>query len=354
MTTALILAIEPDSSRAFQLKSIARQAGAELRLADSIASALAALDEHVPDLILIPAFLAAKDDVALTDRLRRLGAAAAHIQTLTIPILESADMTLFGSGVFGTPRRQKQSMGCTTDTFAEQVRIYLDRAAEARREAPQSTVASAPRVELNARDESAPVSKAAAAAETPAPAAEPLASVKESFGGIDESLEFEEELPAAAEASMTRHPPTLEEFDLEAFMSEEFLRDDSGPPDSVPAPVAPALEAPTIMIRRAISTSLPPAHADLHDFLPEDPSASLPADALLAAEELFEFAPEEPAQSEMPKRGLPLPPSQRASASAEVTAERLSLDQGWHTLDPTQARFAALLAKLDEIAARSA
>ena len=333
MTTALILAIEPDSSRAFQLKSIARQVGAELRLADSVAGALAALDEQVPDLILIPALLSAKDDLALSERLRGLGTAAAHIQTLTIPILETAaDMTLFGSGVFGTPRRQKQSMGCAADTFAEQVRIYLDRAAEARQQAP-SPIRSVLPVDTTASREPPAMSERSASDSRPVGAPESATSVDESFVGIDESLSFDEEPPAATETPSAHHPPALEEFDLEAFMSEEFLHDDSVPSASVPAPVAPAFEAPTILIRRAISTSVPSTHEEMHDFLPEEPPAAVPSDASILSEELFEFAPEEPARSETRGTGK---------------------HDGWHALDPTQSRFVALLARLDEIAVRPA
>jgi CheY-like chemotaxis protein len=87
VTPPQILAIEPDRWRASQLKAIARRIGAELRLTDCMDGALAALSQQTPDLILTPALLSARDDQALRDRLRSLGEAAAHIQTLTIPTL---------------------------------------------------------------------------------------------------------------------------------------------------------------------------------------------------------------------------------------------------------------------------
>ena len=108
MTAALILAIEPDRWRASQLKAIARRIGAELRLTDSMGGALAALHEQTPDLILTPALLSARDDQALTDRLRGLGEAAAHIQTLTIPTLtepSSAELSLSNTRMFAALKK---------------------------------------------------------------------------------------------------------------------------------------------------------------------------------------------------------------------------------------------------------
>ena len=112
--TRLILAIEPDRGKASQLKSIARQVGAELQLVDSVDGALAAIGERMPDLILTPALLSAREDSTLTGRLRGLGEAAAHIQTLTIPILENAQA---GANMFGALRRDRireQDLRCGT------------------------------------------------------------------------------------------------------------------------------------------------------------------------------------------------------------------------------------------------
>ena len=61
--------------------------GHELALADSVEHALAALGDFVPDLILSPLLLSQQGETALTNRLRELGNAAAHVQTLSIPIL---------------------------------------------------------------------------------------------------------------------------------------------------------------------------------------------------------------------------------------------------------------------------
>jgi CheY-like chemotaxis protein len=83
----LILAIEKNRQQITQLAAIVRGLGAELKLTDSVAHALEALDVRIPDLILTPLLLSAQDEAALTNRLRELGPAGAHVQTLSIPIL---------------------------------------------------------------------------------------------------------------------------------------------------------------------------------------------------------------------------------------------------------------------------
>src|SRR5262245_26414674 len=90
MATPLILAIEADARQALQLNAIAERLRADLVLADSAQRALSALRDRVPDLILTPTLLSGRDDAALTNRLRELGASAAHVQTLTTPILRDA------------------------------------------------------------------------------------------------------------------------------------------------------------------------------------------------------------------------------------------------------------------------
>ena len=131
---SLILAVEPDRQQAKQLSSVVRQhVRAEFVVADSGAAALAALGNRVPDLILTPPLLPPKDEAVLTGWLRDLGDAAAHVQTLAIPILagpagRKGDQT--SSSIFGRLRDQgaDQTPGCEPDVFADQIRVYLDRA----------------------------------------------------------------------------------------------------------------------------------------------------------------------------------------------------------------------------------
>jgi hypothetical protein len=133
----LILAIEPDKKQASQLTAIVRgRLHAELILGESAERALAALGPRVPDLILTSALLSPKDESALGERLRALNGAAAHVQTLTTPVLATSHGRGLVSGragsVLSALRREKPSSdapaGCDPAVFAEQCREYLERA----------------------------------------------------------------------------------------------------------------------------------------------------------------------------------------------------------------------------------
>ena len=132
----LILAIEPDRRQASQLTAMVRgRLHAELVLGESAERALAALGQRVPDLILTSALLSPKDENALGERLRALDGAAAHVQTLTIPVLASASgrHASRAGGVLSALRRDKGKAaatpdGCDPAVFAEQCKEYLERA----------------------------------------------------------------------------------------------------------------------------------------------------------------------------------------------------------------------------------
>ena len=290
MTAPQILAIEPDRWRASQLKTIARRIGAELRLTDSMDGALTALNEQTPDLILTPALLSARDEQALTDRLRSLGEAAAHIQTLTIPTLHipepsAGELSLSSTRMFAALRKDRSNQAgpaaCDTDTFAEQVAFYLMGATEARRKHAPAAVASG----LPPRPNQAAASVA-----------------------VD---------------------PSFDELDLTACVSDELL-------DQTPVHLisAPARGEDLITIEAELEAALSSALADatleeFQDFLPEDLTA-------VRAE-----VPEESPLSEFDSEA---PPGSPAAANPNH----------WQVFDPAKPRFAALLAKLDEIALRPA
>ena len=307
--TPLILAIQPDRSKASQLRSIASRVKAELRLVDSVGSALEAIRERVPDLILTPPLLSARDDSALTGRLRELGDAAAHIQTLTIPALQETPAPLSGAGMFATLRRDKpRAFGpeaCEADTFAEQVAVYLKGAAETRRKH----------------------SPAAVPDEAPTPLAH------------DESP-----VPAAARESPTadgprRSPPpnlaqlpSLEDFDLSSFISEDLL-------EPVPMP----------------SVGEPSNVRDLSAFLSQFDAPPEQKAPNVLPDELANFLPEAPrgAGSKEPRASEGLTDFVSEDPAASVS-EKVPNYDNWHFFDPGQTRFAELLVKLDEIAARPA
>ena len=289
MTKPLILAIEPDRGNAAQLKSIASQVNAELRLTESVEAALAALKERMPDLILTPPLLSARDDMALTGRLRELGDTAAHIQTLTIPTLQSAEPPL--AGMFATLRRDKPKPrpagpdACETATFAEQVAVYLKGATEARRR--HSAPSDAPDV--------------------PAVDASP-----------------------APRASRIDELPSVAEFDLTAFISEQRLDTPSVPPVNEPSTFGDLSAFLPQMDEAAATSAAGTLTHELTQFMSEEPLHRIDETSRTASDELSEFLSEAPPSA--------------------ATENRPKYDS-WHLFDPDQPRFAALLAKLDAIAA---
>ena len=132
----IVLAIEPDRRQAAHLAAIVRhQVGAELLIADTTEGALDAIGNRVPDLVLVPALLSPQDDAALAAALRVI-AAAAHVRTLTIPVLASGVAHAPKLGMLAKWRKGRDASpepdGCDPSVFAEQISTYLQEAAAAR------------------------------------------------------------------------------------------------------------------------------------------------------------------------------------------------------------------------------
>src|SRR5216683_4316387 len=132
----LILAIEPDPRQAAQIAAIARnRVGAELMLAETTEGALDVIGDRVPDLVLVPALLSPQDDAALAAALRVI-AAAAHVRTLTIPVLANGVKRKTPGGMLAKWRRGRAESpapdGCDPSVFAEQINAYLLEAAAER------------------------------------------------------------------------------------------------------------------------------------------------------------------------------------------------------------------------------
>jgi hypothetical protein len=125
----LIVAVERNSAQIDHLTAVASRVKAELRLADSIGSALRLIEAELPDVILIPALLSSKDELALGSRLRDLGSAAAHVQTLTMPRFEPPTAPS-GGGMLSFKRKALGTLFPRTaaDTFVAQLTVYLERA----------------------------------------------------------------------------------------------------------------------------------------------------------------------------------------------------------------------------------
>lgn len=132
----VILAIEPDRRQAAQLAGVIRhRVGAELILADTTEHALDAMGDRIPDMVLVPAFLSPQDDAALAAALRVI-AAAAHVRTLTIPLLSNGEIHEASGGILSRWRRGRAESpapdGCDPAVFADQITAYLKETAAER------------------------------------------------------------------------------------------------------------------------------------------------------------------------------------------------------------------------------
>lgn len=137
----LVLAIEPDLRQAAIVKRIVRdKVHADVAVVDSRDAAVEAMRVTVPDVLLISALLSPRDEDELVAHLRTL-ADADHLQTHTIPQLASALGPGEGRtarGLLSAFRRKKEPeaapTGCDPDMFADEIRSYLERAAEHKRD----------------------------------------------------------------------------------------------------------------------------------------------------------------------------------------------------------------------------
>src|SRR5437773_4040087 len=131
----LILAIEPDKRQAAQLKVLVRnRIRADLILADTTELALEAIGDRIPDLVLVPALLSPEEDGALNAALRVI-AAAAHVQTLTIPVFASSHTKKAPVKTGGllakllAGKAEAAPEGCDPAVFGDQIAAYLADAA---------------------------------------------------------------------------------------------------------------------------------------------------------------------------------------------------------------------------------
>ena len=298
----LILAIEPDRRQASQLTAMVRgRLHAELVLADSAETALAVLGDRVPDLILTSALLSTRDEAMLAERLRELDAAAAHVQTLTIPVLDTpAPRALAGRGVlFGLLGDREPSPaapdGCDPAVFAEQCASYLERAATERDHQPVADEVVAPPVETDADP---------APGETVEASPPPVVETRPPL--VVETAPSLVALPPPVVAPPPRAAAPIEDgvdIDLSAMLDETVVHQ-----------LSEAIERVT---RDGIHSSTWPAAAWLppHHAAPDRRS--------------FDAAPAPPLPRRFP--------------------ERKPIQDEWGFFDPAQCGFAALLAKLDEI-----
>ena len=328
---SIIVAIEPDRRRASQLTGMARaHLRAELVVAASAAQAVDLLDGRVPDVLLTAPLLPSQEEAAMAEYLRQLGPAAAHVQTLTIPLLAGgADRDRPVLSAFRRDRNRSsrsEPEGCDPAVFAEQITEYLREARE-RRDAPALPPRPAPAVETaqvprlaTAKNGTIARLLAAAVEEEPDDFREFLLPPAPSIPLEPPADEFERELQAAmAEVAGELAPdiklsrsgdtfsvdgiPTFEPGGLATGGGASPFRNEVSSPDSVTsAPVVPVTAAGVASASAgAQGTSIPPA---------------------------------------------------LVTTGFRRRARRAQSDDGWRFFDPSQCGFPALIAKLDEIASR--
>lgn len=216
---SLIIAIEPDRDQAAQLKDLVRRhTGAELILADNTAGAIDAIESHVPDLVLIPAFLSPEDDEALTNALR-VTEAASHVQTLTIPVLGEPQQRSSALGMLSRLRRDSRPASpdsCDPKLFAEQISEYLERVAKER--GPIAGTNGRGSLGSNGGGRKA---ETAAASTPPAEKARPAASSKPAAASKPVSLAPPPEPPPpAADVDLTGLEAALSQVEIGASLPD--------------------------------------------------------------------------------------------------------------------------------------
>ena len=147
MSQPLVLAIEPDLRQAAIVKRIVREkALADVAVVDSRDAAIEAMRTCMPDVLLLSALLSPRDEDELIAHLKTLDNAG-HLQTHTIPQLASALQSeeRSGRGLLSAFRRKKEpgpAAGCDPDLFADEIRVFLKRAEEKKRQLQDSNHAA--------------------------------------------------------------------------------------------------------------------------------------------------------------------------------------------------------------------
>jgi hypothetical protein len=167
----LVLAIEPDLRQAAIVKRIVREkALAEVAVVDSIDAAMAAIRTSMPDVLLLSALLSPRDEDLLIAHLRTLDHAS-HVQTHTIPQLASTlepGEAKASRGLLSAFRRKKSAepvaSGCDPDLFAEEIRVFLQHAAQKKHEVLNGD-RIVPQVRTEAAETRPPVAPSEAAGE---------------------------------------------------------------------------------------------------------------------------------------------------------------------------------------------
>ncbi|MGE0445184.1 MAG: hypothetical protein AB7P99_08140 [Vicinamibacterales bacterium] len=333
---ALILTVEPDRTRAAQLEAMARaHLDAEFIAAPSVARGFQALGERVPDLLLLAPLLPAAEEAALDDYLRLIGPAAAHVRSLTIPLLAGGRQG-GDRGLLSALRRERSrpadADGCDPSAFAEQIAHYL-----------RDTMRQAPPVKAEAE---------------PEPTDEPIdKSIDEP---VDEGplVDLSALLEAEPEPDFAIAPEPVIEIEPEAIL--ELAPEPEAEPDPAPDPVIelPPVElAPVPMLMKPAPAVV--GSAPLPALVPVAPVPAAPLAPVLApamVQQVIEVPTGTGAQVQA-SVAVNVAVSVQVAAAVNVSAapkrkgKPRPIQDEWGFFDPGQCGFQALMARLDEIAA---
>jgi hypothetical protein len=326
---SLILAIEPNKNQAHQLSALVRaHLKAELVTAPTAAAALSALGDRIPDVVLTPALFGLRDEAALTERLRQLGSDAAHVQTLAIPILAGASSKSGGAsgGLLGRKKDKADSnVGCDPAVFAEQIRIYLQRASVERR--AQASEAAA----------RAMATTRSAAANASAEPAEDVSAFMVSADELDvDSLSID--LP---EPSAPAPRPQPQNAAVPLPPVDDAQQRNRKPPQTSPNPIEEELG---LVTPPASGPPLWRVAESVEDYYGHGDAI---ANAVSTADMSVEPFPEATETS-------PRPAGHHAAPSVPRPRRTPPQPDDWTYFDPSQSTFKALIRRLDEIAGSAA
>jgi CheY-like chemotaxis protein len=290
----LVLALEPDLRQAAIVKRIVREKVlAEVAVVDSRDAALEAMRTTVPDVLLLSALLSPRDEDELFAHLRTLQHAE-HLQTHTIPQLASTighDDEKPSRGLLSAFRRRKGTgtapAGCDPDLFAEEIRTYLQRAAEKKRELRENpareTAVTAP---SPAASTPPPSQDAGAGADAAAPESS-WASPFEWRPARSEPREPKRTAPAAARPAPRIEEPAIPSPAFAAAPAAEPRAPEPSAldPVGVAAPesvVAAESEPVTVAAAEPIVLAAPPPEA-IAVAVPAPPALGIETDAVVVA-----------------------------------------------------------------------
>jgi CheY-like chemotaxis protein len=121
-----VLAIEPDQTQADILRdSVSTHAKAPLTVVGSLSDAIAAINQALPDLVLVSPLMSSDDERQLVDRLRDLHEQPAPQILVTPSLAAPDDAALSKRSFFSRRRRRALPLPCDPQAFADDLSAYL-------------------------------------------------------------------------------------------------------------------------------------------------------------------------------------------------------------------------------------